>query len=212
MIYDDGYVIRKVRPIEYSVTDSGCWECISHARDSDGYVSVHRNNQKIGLHRYAYSREYGPIPEGLVVMHKCDNPPCFNPSHLFVGSNADNMADKVAKGRQARGSTNGRAKLTERDVLDIRASIDTKKSLARKYQVDRFTIVQIKNKELWGHIPDDGASINLNERRRLTAAQVIEIRNRLSLGESHRAIAKSYGVGKSTITDINSGRIYAWVN
>lgn len=212
MIYDDGYVDRKVKPIEYLVTESGCWECTSHARDDKGYVRIYRNNRKTGLHRYAYIKKYGSIPEGAVVMHMCDNPPCFNPNHLVVGSNVDNIADKVAKGRQARGSTNGRAKLTEKDVLDIRASRDAKTSLAKKYGVDRFTIAQIKNKELWGHIPDCGYTINFNERRRLTETQVIEIRKRLSSGESHRVIAKSYGVGKSTITDINSGRIYTWVN
>jgi len=69
------------------------------ARNSDGYGSLGRNGKTIGAHRAAYSDLVGPIPEGLSVLHHCDNPPCVNPEHLFLGTQKDNVHDALEKKR-----------------------------------------------------------------------------------------------------------------
>ncbi len=76
-----------------------CWICTSHSKDNAGYVYIRRNKKNYVMHRYTYEKKYGFIPEGLFVCHKCDNPSCINPDHLFVGSKRDNAIDMVQKER-----------------------------------------------------------------------------------------------------------------
>ena len=103
-----------------------CWEWTAF-RDKNGYGTIadgpaggqihHR------AHRFSYAHYVGPIPEGLFVLHRCDNPPCVNPAHLFVGTPSDNTQDAMAKGRwnPPRGTRNSRAVLTEDQVRASRA-------------------------------------------------------------------------------------------
>jgi hypothetical protein len=111
----------------------------------------------------AWLFRYGPIPEGLHVCHHCDNPPCVNPAHLFLGTRSDNMRDMVAKGRHvastnpgtmARGSRQGLSKLTEQDVADIRERYAPGNGvvLAREYGVHPRTIMRAVNGFTWGHV------------------------------------------------------------
>ena len=75
-----------------------CWEWTDGC-DGDGYGVVGAGGKTVRAHRVAWEVAHGPIPDGVHVLHQCDNPPCINPAHLFLGTQADNMADKVAKGR-----------------------------------------------------------------------------------------------------------------
>jgi hypothetical protein len=114
---------------------------------------------------------YGPIPDGLRVCHRCDNRLCVRPDHLFLGTDADNAADRHAKGREAmgvrngrhtrpnttaRGMKGGRAKLTDDDVHAIRADhaagLAGFKRLANRYGVDDSTIAAIVRRRTWTHI------------------------------------------------------------
>ena len=80
-------------------TPSGCLEFQGYC-DSNGYGQISINDKTHLAHRVAFEQAHGPIPKGLVICHRCDNPSCCNPEHLFLGTHADNVADKVSKGRQ----------------------------------------------------------------------------------------------------------------
>jgi hypothetical protein len=75
-----------------------CWEWLRYT-NVDGYGRLRWNEKYIGAHRVAWEKANGPIPGGMHVLHRCDNPPCVNPSHLFLGTNKDNMDDRDSKGR-----------------------------------------------------------------------------------------------------------------
>jgi len=93
---------------------TGCWEW-TRGRFAGGYGQVHWRGKGGQLaHRVAYELQIGPIPPGLVVRHTCDNPPCVNPNHLTIGTQADNIADAVRRGRVATGDRNGARKRPER--------------------------------------------------------------------------------------------------
>jgi hypothetical protein len=120
-----------------------CWNWIG-AKQTGGYGHFYLgtvNGKKVKrlAHRYSYELHNGPIPAGMDVLHKCDNPGCVNPEHLFLGTQATNDADRDAKGRQARGSEHGMAKLTEAQVREMRAAYAaggvTYKELGQKYGV-----------------------------------------------------------------------------
>lgn len=101
---------------------SKCIEFQGYKMPSGYGVYYTKKNRKKLAHRVAYEENYGPIPSGLCVCHKCDNPPCINPRHLFLGTQADNIKDKVNKNRQSRvfGELHGRAKLTNDQIKEIR--------------------------------------------------------------------------------------------
>ena len=96
---------RYCRPSEY-----GCWDWVG-ARDTFGYGVIGRGGRgrgHTGAHRVSWQIHRGPIPPGMYVLHRCDNPPCSNPAHLFLGTHRDNVADMVAKGRNRNQMTVGR--------------------------------------------------------------------------------------------------------
>ena len=106
-------------------------------------------------HRVSYTIFKQEIPEGMVVMHRCDNPVCIRPSHLRLGSVQDNVDDRVAKGRSAKGENNGRSVFTEDDVKLIRWLYLTggnRTEMARIFGVDRKTICAIVENRTWRHI------------------------------------------------------------
>lgn len=101
------------KPIEYIVTEKGCWECISHAvTPTTQYPRPQRNGQRISAHRYVYELTTKQIDEGLCLLHHCDNTLCINPSHMFEGTYSDNALDRELKGRgvdnNARRDSSGR--------------------------------------------------------------------------------------------------------
>ncbi len=135
-----------------------CWLWLS-LRNETGYgrfaVSTCRHSKRVFAHRLAWELVYGPTE--LCVLHRCDNPPCCNPLHLFVGTRADNAADMVAKGRcdHPKGERNARALLTEDDVLFIREVKGAlfQRELASIFGVARSTISAAQRGETW---PEEG--------------------------------------------------------
>lgn len=119
---------------------------------TDGYGIIGFQAKHMRAHRASYLCRVGDIPGGAWVLHRCDNPTCINPAHLFLGTHQDNMTDMVKKDRSARGSGLPQSKLTEVDVLNIRRRIKTGEILAviaRNYGVSDVTIGQIKRREIW---------------------------------------------------------------
>lgn len=140
------------RLAELSVAEEfGCIRFTGHL-DGEGYGRIMVARVKYMAHRLSYSINNGPIPDGYVVRHKCDNPSCINPEHLEVGTQADNIADKVSRGRQARGSGVGRAILTEESVREIRASPLKVSELSTLYGVSVVSIRNILRRKTWQHV------------------------------------------------------------
>ena len=108
----------------------GCWDWRGKL-NAQGY-GVWRSAL---AHRVAYALYHGPIPKGLVVRHHCDRPRCVNPSHLAIGTREDNVADRVERGRSARGERHGRAKLTDWQAREIATCGEPVKAMARRLGV-----------------------------------------------------------------------------
>ena len=108
--------------VDRSAGPDECWPWTA-ARSSTGYGVLKLRGKVVGAHRVAHAEAVGPPPEGMCVCHRCDNPPCCNPAHFFLGTDGDNAADRVAKGRQQRGERAGGAILTEGQVREIRELI-----------------------------------------------------------------------------------------
>lgn len=117
-----------------------------------GYGIFKLRNRQVRAHRVAYALAHGPVPRGMVVCHRCDMRWCVNPGHLFLGTVGDNNADMVAKGRQVRGETNGKAKLTERLVLQIFHDRRSTSAIGRALGINRGTITHIKLGRTWRHV------------------------------------------------------------
>jgi len=124
---------------------SGCWNWQRHRNDK-GYGQTFFRGKLWLAHRVAYVRAFGDLPNYVVIRHDCDNRACVNPSHLRLGTQADNIADCVAKGRNQRGETNGHAKLTAAQVIEIRAADwrgVTRRQIGRRYGVSPATISRV---------------------------------------------------------------------
>lgn len=143
--------------VDKETTPTGCWVWIAFRHPKNGYGRIIVNGRVEQAHRVSWRIALGE-PGELQVLHKCDNPPCVRPDHLFLGTHQENMDDKVAKDRQTHigaptGAENGMAKLTGPCVEEIRAKysdgLATQKELGRQFGVSRTTISLIVNNKRW---------------------------------------------------------------
>lgn len=145
------YDLTAVQRVEFDVQtrdrSTGCWEWDQH-RTRAGYGRVEVGRRSKMAHRLAFSHE-AEIPEGMCVLHRCDNPPCYNPDHLFLGTNADNTLDMVTKGRH------GKAKLTADKVREIRrlyAEGYRQDAIAGWFDVNPPAISKVLSGSNWSHV------------------------------------------------------------
>lgn len=138
---------------QITVRQDGCWIFAAH-RTAPRYRTIMIGGRMQAAHRVSWRLHNGPIPDGCVVCHRCDEPKCVNPEHLFVGTSSDNMRDMVAKGRQKYqwGEANASARLTDAQVVEIRARYlrygarrSNAGALAAEYGVNRKYLVEIAN-------------------------------------------------------------------
>ena len=134
-----------------------CWEW-QRGRDKNGYGKFTAMRIQMKSHRVAWALARGKIPDGLLVLHKCDNPPCVNVNHLYLGTWQDNMDDKVSRGRaySPQGEKQWASKLTTEDVLKIRQLQSegkfTQRQLGNIFQVTESQISHIVHRKEWTHI------------------------------------------------------------
>lgn len=138
-----------------------CWGWAA-GTDGDGYGMIGDRGRTRRAHRVMMALLHGPLEKGDLVLHHCDNPPCVNPLHLYIGTYADNFRDMIARSSRTlsdyRGSKNGQAKLTEDDVREIRrrlAADEPQRSIAEDYGVDQATISNINRGVHWTHVEED---------------------------------------------------------
>lgn len=137
-------------------TTDGCLVWRGYRDPRWGYGRLWVKKRAILAHRIIWEAVNGPIADGMCVLHRCDNPPCVNIDHLFLGTHAENMRDKVRKGRQPRGTQRPNAKLTEADVVAIRArraAGETQSAVAASFGISGPTVCQIVKRRRWGHVP-----------------------------------------------------------
>lgn len=132
-----------------------CWIYNGYC-SSNGYGRVRYGGKKQYVHRLSWElAKSTTIPKGMHVCHTCDNRTCVNPAHLFLGTNADNHADKIAKGRQARGDGHGLRKVTEEQVLEMRRlarSGVSQSELVKTYGLSSTQVCRIVRGSRWKHL------------------------------------------------------------
>lgn len=135
--------------------ENECWAWTAGLRGK-GYGSFWLDGKTRKTNRVAYKLANGPIPEGLHVLHTCDNCLCVNPDHLWLGTHADNMDDRQARDRQAKGESVGTSKLTREQVVEIRerysAGGATQAALGEEYGVSSSLVGRVVRRECWGHV------------------------------------------------------------
>lgn len=183
--------------------ESGCrnWTGTKHGR---GYGCIGRNYKTILAHRAAWELTFGTIPTGLLVCHHCDNKLCTNPQHLFLGTHADNNRDCIRKGRNATGDRNGLRKHPERNpaLLYPERLARGEKSGARLHPESRPRGDQ-NGARLH---PERLARGERQGSAKLTASQVVAIRERWLKGASQAQLAREFPVKKSQVQNIVHGK------
>jgi hypothetical protein len=152
------------------LSDEGCWEWQGGKSHGYGGIAIKQASGYLRLwaHRVAYELLLGTIPAGMEICHHCDNPSCVRPSHLFLGTHADNMRDAFNKGildngiaalagcaRDSKGELNPAARLTKEDVREIRVEASKgvfHRKLAERYGITRVQVTNIVNRKRWAHV------------------------------------------------------------
>lgn len=163
--------LREILYARKHETAAGCWEWLG-ARISTGYGEFRRAGHLYLTHRASWIAHFGPIPKKFLILHHCDNPPCFRPDHLFLGTDQDNVNDKIAKGRMRHGHVYGdnhparkhpetyikcgeehqNARINWDIVRAIRFLYNaghSKADIAKLFEVNRGTVYKIVNNQQW---------------------------------------------------------------
>ena len=168
--------------VDRSGGPDACWPWTAGKFAGKDYGVFRAHGKNYRSHRFAYIAAHGPIPEGLLVCHRCDNPECCNPAHLWLGTPADNMADMVAKGRSLKG--------IDSVPPETRARGERNGALTHPERLTRGTS---------------------HHASKLTPDLVRSIRTRFAAGETQTAIAASIGVSQPVVSSVVRGETWGHV-
>jgi predicted transcriptional regulator len=229
MGYDDSLLelfwskVNVVKLDDENADIDSCWEWIAGCA-MDGYGRFWFDSKSINAHRFIYTCFNGPIPPKMCVCHACDNKPCVNPYHLWLGTSYENTHDMMNKNRLVvhKGSENGMSILTEGMVYEILEDIynnkyTSNKEISIKYDIHVDTIMDILNNKSWRDISQDSCKKlncdlkflkskishkNLAKYIRVTEETICEIREELkrNIGLSQAKIAKKFGVSQPLVS------------
>ncbi len=220
--------LRRERPRAFSAlfwsgvlrgAPNECWPWLRATGGRQGHGQLRIGGCLVYAHRVAFELVKGPIPEGCIVRHSCDNPPCCNPAHLLAGTQLDNMRDARERRRVADGERCHFACLAPEDVVEIRAAVASgclQSDLADEFGVHKKTIASAVLGRSWVRAggPRRKALPQRGERiwsSKLCVGEVLEIRAAVARGISQPKLAKQYGVSQPTINDIAHRRSWRHV-
>lgn len=189
-----------------------CW-LWSGAPDADGYgcftIGGRATHSSFRAHRIAYVLSSGVDPLELKVCHSCDNPPCVNPAHLFLGTNLENVRDAARKGRMTKGEDQSNSVLTDASVAMLRAmyraGVPTKEIVAASGVSEKAMTMAVTGRT-WRHLP--GECTVRRGRAILTEAQVVELREFYADGAPTRLLAGKFGIDAAHVIAIATGRLW----
>ena len=190
-----------------------CWEWTGSKVHGYGRINSGGHYGDILLaHRVSWEIHYGPIPEGMCVLHRYDNPGCVNPTHLWLGTKADNIHDMIQKGRENHtnnlcGEAHGRAKVTEENVRNIRTSSLTLRELSLIYGIGQTQLSRIRSGKSWRWLDPDYKPVE-TKRDRLTEDEIRAIR---ASKEKGVVLAKRYHTSSATVSEIRNRKRWRWL-
>ncbi len=190
-----------------------CWAW-KRSVNKDGYGRTGVSGQDLIAHRVAYFLHYNENPMQLAVCHKCDNPICCNPYHLFLGTNKENTLDSVKKGRKPIGEKHKMAKLTEEQVSKIKEMYLTGNyhhpDLAKLFSISKRQIGRILRGEVWAYLEaPDLTKVKGYTGKKLKSEQVIKIRELYTNNiESEKSLSEMFGVSTRSISEVLRGNTY----
>lgn len=176
---------------------TGCWEW-SRGRHRQGYGELSVDGKMKLAHRVAYETMCGPIPDGMKVCHTCDNPPCINPEHLFLGTQLENVRDCVSKLRFG----NPLSPDQKAEIRRLREAGVSPRDVAERFNVSQSRVAGIIKV---------GSGRGNHHRAKLDAAKVRAIRAARAGGAKRRELAEAQGVSLATVDKVISGRAWGWI-